>query len=93
MKRSLSVDATGIPLGCVVAGAHQNDSPLLCPTLEKLGRFGFDLPEDIMVYLGAGYDSSKTRRLLDELGCDWVISQKGFPLQAWARWVVERKNS
>lgn len=92
-KRSLLVDATGIPLGCVVAGAHQNDSPLLRPTLEKLGRFGFDLPEEITVHLDAGYDSSKTRRLLDELGCDWVISQKGFPLQAGARWVVERTNS
>ena len=92
-KRSLLVDATGIPLGCVVAGANQNDSPLLRPTLEKLGRFRFDLPENITVHLDAGYDSSKTRRLLDELGCDWVISQKGFPLQAGARWVVERTNS
>jgi transposase len=30
-KRSLLVEATGIPLGCVIAGAHRNDSPLLRP--------------------------------------------------------------
>ncbi len=43
--------------------------------------------------LDAGYDSGKTRDLLELLGCDWVISTKGEPLQAGARWVVERTNS
>ncbi|MEO7131295.1 MAG: IS5/IS1182 family transposase, partial [Dermatophilaceae bacterium] len=74
-----------------------HDSPLLRPTLECLGRFetrfGVGLPEHITVHLDAGYDSGKTRELLDELGCDSVISIKGFPLQAGARWVVERTNS
>mgnify|MGYP003558604596 CR=1 FL=1 len=92
-KRSLLVDGNGIPLGCVVAGANCHDSPLLAPTFEKLGRFGFDLPEKITVHLDAGYDSSKTRDLLHTLGCDWEISTKGTPLQAGARWVVERTNS
>lgn len=92
-KRSVLTDGTGIPLGCVVAPANHHDSPLLRPTLEKLERFGFDLPEDIEVHLDAGYDSTKTRDLLDELGCHSVISKKGFPLQAGARWVVERTNS
>jgi len=92
-KRSLLVDGNGIPLGCVVAGANCHDSPLLGPTLDKLGRFGFDLPERITVHLDAGYDSGKTRDLLDTLGCDWVISKKGTPLQTGARWVVERTNS
>ena len=100
-KRSLLVEAAGIPLGCVVAGAHRNDSPLLRPTLEHLGRFdlsvdggfGTGLPDDITVHLDAGYDSHKTRELLAELGCDGVISKKGFPLQAGRRWVVERTNS
>ena len=45
------------------------------------------------MHLDAGYDSTKTRDLLDELGCHGVISLKGFPLQAGARWVVERTNS
>ena len=64
-KRSLMVDGHGIPVGCVIIGANRHDSPLLRPTLEKLGRFGFDLPEDITVHLDAGHDSTKTRRLLD----------------------------
>lgn len=34
----------------------------------------------------------RTGGLLAELGCTGVISQKGFPLQAGARWVVERTN-
>lgn len=96
-KRSLMVEARGIPIGCVIAGAHRNDSPLLRPTLEKLARFdqglGFGLPEDITVHLDAGYDSGKTRDLLAELGCAGVISTKGTPLQADQRWVVERTNS
>jgi IS5 family transposase len=96
-KRSLLVDGSGVPLGCVVAPANRNDSPLLRPTLEKLGRFacrfGRGLPEQITVHLDAGYDSAKTRDLLDELGCEAVISPRGTPLQAGARWVVERTNS
>ncbi len=104
-KRSVMTDAFGIPIGCVIAPANRNDSPLgvppacggMRPTLEKLGRFelcfGLGLPEVITVHLDAGYDSAKTRELLEELGCRGVISVKGFPLQAGARWVVERTNS
>lgn len=96
-KRSLLVDSTGVPLGCVVAPANRHDSPLLRPTLAKLARFdeglGVGLPDRITVHLDAGYDSTKTRDLLQELGCQGVISVKGFPLQAGARWVVERTNS
>lgn len=92
-KRSLLVDGRGIPLGCVATGANRHDSPLLAPTLEKLARFGFDLPEQITVHLDAGYDSRATRDLLDELGCDYVISKKGTPLQTGARWIIERTNS
>lgn len=92
-KRSVVTDGNGIPLGCVAAPANRNDSPLLRPTLEKLGRFGCYLPEQITVHLDAGYDSNKTRALLLELGCDWDISTKGKPLQVGARWVVERTNA
>ncbi len=92
-KRSLLTDGAGIPLGCVSAPANRHDSPLLRPTLEKLARFGLALPEQITVHLDAGYDSAVTRALLDELGCHGVISIRGFPLQAGARWVVERTNS
>ncbi len=96
-KRSVMTDAAGIPIGCVTAPANRHDSPLLRPTLEKLARFdqglGASLPEQITVHLDAGYDSAKTRDLLTEFGCSGVISRKGFPLQAGARWVVERTNS
>lgn len=92
-KRSLMVDGAHIPIGCVVAGANRHDSLLLNPTLDKLGRFGLDLLDEITVYLDTGYDSKKTRDLLTKLGCRWVISTKGEPLQAGARWVVERTHS
>jgi transposase len=96
-KRSLLTDGNGIPLGCVSAPANRHDSPLLRPTLEKLGRFehqfGIGLPDHITVHLDAGYDNGKTRALLDELGCKAVISAKGHPLQAGRRWVIERTNS
>ena len=92
-KRSLLTDGTGIPLGCVTAPANRHDPPLLRPTLEKLARFGLALPERITVHLDAGYDSAVTRDLLAELGCRGVISIKGFPLQAGARWVIERTSS
>src|SRR3954453_9811548 len=51
------------------------------------------LPDDITVHRDAGYDSGKTRDLLDEFGCHGVISTKGFPLQAGRRWVIERTDS
>lgn len=92
-KRSVLTDGNGIPLGCVGAPANRNDSPLLRPTLEKLSRFGFHLPDQMTVHLDAGYDSNKTRDLLTELGCDWQISTTGEPLQAGDRWVVERTNA
>jgi transposase len=96
-KRSTMTEADGIPLGCVSAPANRQDSPLLRPTLEKLGRFdeglGVGLPAAITVHLDAGYDSGKTRDLLEEFGCHGVISHTGVPLQAGARWVVERTLS
>lgn len=77
----------------MIVGANCHNSPLLAPTLDKLERFGFDLPERITVHLDPGYNSRKTRDLVGSLGCDWVISKKGKPLQTGARWVMERTNS
>src|ERR1700745_2316371 len=59
MKRSLLVEGKGIPLGRVLAPASRHDSPLLAPTLDKLGDIG-PLPGDITIHLDAGYDSQKT---------------------------------
>lgn len=82
-KRSLLVDGNGIPLGRVTAAANRNDSLLLAPTLEKLSRFGFHLPENITVHLNAGYDNGKTRDLLAALGCEGIISNKGRTTTSW----------
>jgi hypothetical protein len=62
--------------------------------MEKLGRFDH-LPDHITVHLDAGYDSTVTRELLEELGCAGNIATKGkpAPLQATNRWQVERTNS
>jgi transposase len=95
IKWSRMTEAKGIPLGCVIAAANRHDSPLLRPTLEKLARFGFRLPDDMRVHLDAGYDSNVTRELLDELGFDGHIQPKGVlaPINHTNRWVVERTNS
>ncbi|MDR2565607.1 MAG: IS5 family transposase [Bifidobacteriaceae bacterium] len=92
-RRSPLTDGTGLPPGVVVAPANRPGSPLLYPTLETLGRFGFNLPERITVQLDAGHDSGKTRDLLAMPGREGRISAKGTPPQADARWVVERANS
>ncbi|WP_081636084.1 IS5 family transposase [Micromonospora sp. CNB394] len=91
MKRSLMVEAHGIPLGRVLAGANRHDSPLLKPTLDRLDDLG-PLPEDITVHLDAGYDSAATRTLLHTRGLTGKIARKGVktPIQATRRWHVER---
>ena len=94
MKRSLMVEGYGIPLGRVLAPANRHDSPLLAPTLDKLGDIG-PLPEDITVHLDAGYDSQKTREELAGRGMIGEIAHKGdkAPIQAGQRWHVERTNA
>ncbi len=94
LKRSMMVDACGIPLGALSAPANRHASPLLAPTLGALEALG-GLPEPTSVHLDRGYDSGPTRRLLEELGLVGVISEKGkpAPLRATKRWVVERTNS
>jgi transposase len=94
MKRSVLVEGYGIPLGRVLTGAHRHDSPLLAPTLDKLDDLG-SLPQDIIVHLDAGYDSSTTRDLLAERDLAGDIAHKGdkAPIQAGQRWHVERTNA
>jgi Transposase DDE domain len=94
IKRSMAVDAEGIPLGVVSAGANRHDSPLLGPTLEAVGA-SIELPEDASIHLDRAYDSKVSRVLLEERGLVGMISEKGAPapLRATKRWVVERTNS
>ncbi len=96
IKRSMAVDAFGIPLGTVVAPANRHDSPLLVPTMEAVSETLGALPEGASVHLDRGYDSRLTRERLAELGLRrWEISGKGKPAPFWAtnRWVVERTGS
>lgn len=94
MKRSMVVDANGIPLGTIAAPANRHDSPLLDETLDTMEIVG-ELPERISVHLDRGYDSKSTRQKLQLRGLLAEISQKGqpAPLAATKRWVVERTNS
>ena len=94
IKRSLMVDAEGIPLGVVSSGANRHDSPLLAPTLEA-AEASIELPEQASIHLDRAYDSKVTRGLLEDRRLVGVISQKGklASLGATKRWVVERTNS
>ena len=95
IKRSMAVDAKGIPLGAVCAPANRHDSPLLVPTLQAASEVLGALPEGASVHLDRGYDSRLTRERLTQLGLRWEISGKGKPAPFWAtnRWVVEQTNS
>jgi transposase len=94
MKRSLMVEARGIPLGRVLVGANRHDSPLLAPTLDKLDDLG-PLPDIITVHLDAGYDSQGTRDELASRNLRGEIAHKGdkAPIQASQRWHIERTNA
>jgi transposase len=94
LKRSVVVDANGIPIGAIAAPASRPDSPLLEATLDTMEIVG-ELPERMSVHLDRGYDSEATRERLRSRGLIPVISEKGkpAPLQATKRWVVERTNS
>jgi IS5 family transposase len=91
IKRSVAVDAEGIPLGVITAPANRHDSPLLSETLDTVG----ELPEQASVHLDRAYDSNATRELLESRGLIGAISEKGkpAPLKAGMRWVVEHTNS
>ena len=95
IKRSVVVDANGIPLGAVAAPANRHDSPLLSETLDTVSETLGGLPERAKVHLDRGYDSNLTRERLQERRLIGEISEKGkpAPLGATRRWVVERTNS
>lgn len=91
LKRSVAVDAAGIPLAAIAAPANRHDSPLLEPTLVALGCD--DRP--MTVHLDRGYDSGATRTRLAAHGLTAAVAAKGkpAPVTAGQRWVVERTNA
>lgn len=88
-KRSIAVDAKGIPLATVIAPANRPDSPLLEATLDAL------VVTDVAmsVHLDRGYDSGVTRQRLADRGLAAVIAGKGESVAADQRWVVERTHA
>jgi len=95
IKRSVAVDADGIPLGSIGAPANRHDSPLLPETLDAVEEVLGAPVEPIRVHLDRGYDSESTRKRLAERDLIGMISEKGkpSPLGSTNRWVVERTNS
>jgi transposase len=91
LKRSLAVDAAGIPLATIAAPANRHDAPLLEPTLDALTVT--DTP--MTVHLDRGYDSRRIRQRLADRGLAAEIAEKGKPAPVTAdqRWVVERTTS
>jgi transposase len=91
LKRSVAVDAAGIPLATIAALANRHDVPLLAPTLDALGCG--DRP--MTVPLERGYDSGATRMRLASRGLTAAIAAQGqpAPITAGQRWVVERTNA
>jgi transposase len=91
LKRSLAVEAAGIPLGAVAAPANRHDAPLLAPTLDRLAVTDVAMT----IHLDRGYDSEATRALLAARGLRAEIAARGkpAPITAGTRWVVERTTA
>jgi transposase len=94
LKRSMVIEAGGLPLGAVPAPANHRDDGLLAATLNTLTVVG-PLPERPMVYLDAGYDYQPCRQVLADRGMIGQIARRGVPapIQAGRRWVIERTHS
>jgi transposase len=99
IKRSIAVDASGIPLGAVSAPANCHDSPLLVPPGPHPGG-------GVRGAWGAARGDERPPRPRLRLASDprasggagalrWEISGKGKPAPFWAsrRWGVERTSS
>jgi transposase len=94
LKRSVAVEAAGIPLAVVPAPANQRDDGLLAATLDALGAVG-PLPTQPVVHLDAGYDYQPCRQVLTKRGMVGRIAARGVPapIQVGRRWVIERTHS
>jgi hypothetical protein len=94
LKRSVAVEAGGIPLAALPAPAHQRDDGLLAATLDAIAVVG-SLPARPVVHLDAGYDYQPCRQVLAERGMAGQIATRGLPapIQAGRRWVIERTHA
>jgi transposase len=94
LKRSMAVEADGLPLAAVPAPANQRDDGLLAATLDAIAVVG-PLLERPVVHLDAGYDYQPCRQVLAARAMAGEIAARGVPapIQAGRRWVVERTHA
>ena len=94
LKRSVAVEAGGMPLAAVPAPANQRDDGLLAATLDAIAVVG-PLPERPVVHLDAGYDYQPCRQVLAARAMTGQIATRGIPapIQAGRRWVIERTHA
>jgi transposase len=94
LKRSVAVEADGMPLAAVPAPANHRDDGLLAVTLDAIGAVG-PLPARPVVHLDAGCDYQPCRQVLAERGMAGEIAARGVPapIQAGRRWVIERTHA
>ena len=94
LKRSVAVEAGGMPLAAVPAPANRRDDGLLAATLDAIVGVG-SLPGTITVHLDAGYDYQPCRQTLAARGMASEIAARGRPasIQVGRRWVIERTHA
>ena len=94
LKRSVAVEAGGVPLATLPAPANQRDDRLLAATLDAITT-AVPLPERPTVHLDAGYDYQPCRQVLAARGMVGQIATRGVPapIQAGRRWVIERTHA
>ena len=102
-KRSLLVEAGGVPVGLSVAGANRNDFKLLEATLRSvpLAKPAPTKAHPQHLCLDKGYDYAEVRAVLQAQGFVAHIRARGQeagaekkrPSQRARRWVVERTHS
>jgi putative transposase len=105
VKRSLLVEADGIPVGVAVEGANRHDMKMAEATLESIPACA-DRPVPTParpqgMCLDKGYDYDEVRALVEEFGFTAHIRARGEEAQALKRkarfkarrWVVERTHS
>jgi transposase len=99
LKRSVAVEAGGIPLAALPAPANHRDDGLLAATLDAAATVTAaavgPLPGKLTVHLDAGYDYQTCRQVLADRGMVGEIATRGVaaPIQAGRRWPVERTHA
>jgi hypothetical protein len=98
LKRSVAVEADGMPLAAVPAPANHRDDGLLAATLDAAtitaAAVG-PLPDQPMVHLDAGYDYQPCRQVVAARAMAAQIATRGVPapIQVGRRWVIERTHA